>query len=268
MSDPKNLHELPQMSASSTETVSRLLSPGDPEPLIVQNTSGSSSHLLVCDHAGRGIPRRLERLGLAERDLERHIAWDIGAGATASLVGRALDACVVKQVYSRLVADCNRRPDDPTLAAPISDGILVPGNADLSPGAIADRIAAIHAPYHSGIATVLDQRQAEGRPAAVVSVHSFTPTMNGMDRPWHVGVLHGGDSLLSQRMLALLMAEDGLVVGDNQPYELCEVDYTIPRHAQGRGLDYLELEIRQDLIAEGAGQVRLAELLARLLGLL
>ena len=255
------------MSASPTETVSRLLSPGDPEPLIVQNTGGSSSHVLVCDHAGRGVPRRLERLGLAEPELERHIAWDIGAGAVASLIGRALEACVVKQAYSRLVADCNRHPGSPDLAAPISDGIIIPGNANLSADELDDRVADIHAPYHAGIEAVLDQRLAEGRPTTVVSVHSFTPSMNGLDRPWHVGVLHGGDSDLSKRMLALLAAEDGLVVGDNQPYELCDVDYTIPRHAQGRGLDYLELELRQDLIADPAGQARFAALLSRLLAL-
>ncbi len=255
------------MSAPPTETVSRLLSPGDPEPVIVQNTGGSSSHVLVCDHAGRGVPRRLERLGLAEPELVRHIAWDIGAGAVASLAGRALDACVVKQAYSRLVADCNRHPQSPDLAAPISDGTVVPGNADLSPDQIADRVADIHAPYHAGIEAVLDRRAAEGRPATLVSVHSFTPSMNGADRPWHVGVLHGGESALSKHMLTLLMAEDGLVVGDNQPYELCEVDYTIPRHAQGRGLDYLELELRQDLIADAAGQARFAALLSRLLAL-
>ena len=253
------------MNASPSETVSRLLSPGDPAPLIVQNAGGSSSHVLICDHAGREIPRRLGRLGLAEAEFERHIAWDIGAGALASLLGQALDACVIKQVYSRLVADCNRSPDSRELAPPESDGTPIPANVGLSAQAIEHRVAAIHTPYHHGIAAALDARQASPRPITVVSVHSFTPSMNGQDRPWHVGVLHGDDSPLSKQVLSALQAEDGLVVGDNQPYALCEIDYTVPRHAQGRGLDYLELEIRQDLIADAPGQARFASLLARLL---
>ncbi len=43
------------------------------------------------------------------------------------------------------------------------------------------------------------------------------------------------------------------------------IDYTIPRHAKARGLDYLELEVRQDLIAHEAGQGAMAALLAPLI---
>ena len=265
MSDPKNLHVLPQMNAASRQTVSRLLSPGDPDPVIVQNEGGSSSHVLVCDHAGREIPALLGRLGVAEPDLERHIAWDIGAGGLAAKLGAALDACLVRQVYSRLVIDCNRWPGVDDLVPPVSDGTPVPANAGLTAQDIQDRIDAIHSPYHARIAAVLDDRASRPRPATVVAVHSFTPAMNGASRPWHLGVLHGGDSPLSHRMLSMLMAQDGLVVGDNQPYALCATDYTVPRHAQGRGLDYLELEVRQDLIADEAGQARMATLLTRLL---
>ena len=253
------------MIAEPRESPSRLLSPGDPEPLIVHNAGGSSSHVLVCDHSGRGIPGRLGALGLRPEDLERHIAWDIGAGALAVQLGRALDACVVRQAYSRLVIDCNRWPGREDLVPPVSDGTRIPANEGLSAEAVAERLAVIYAPYHAGISAVIDTRLAVGRPVSVISVHSFTPVMNDVARPWHVGVLHAGDSPLSNRLLALLTAEDGLEVGDNQPYSLGETDYTVPVHAQRRGLDYLELEVRQDLIESAAGQARMAGLLARLL---
>ena len=241
------------------------MSPGDPEPLIVQNAGGSSPHLLVCDHSGRAIPRRLGDLGLAPADFDRHIAWDIGAGAVAVRLGQALDACVARQAYSRLVIDCNRAPDREDAIPEVSDGTPIPANAGLSAADVQARVEEVHAPYHAGISAVLDARRAQGRLGAVISVHSFTPVMNDVARPWHVGVLHGGDSPLSHRMLSLLGAERDLVVGDNQPYSLGEIDYTVPVHAQQRGLDYLELEIRQDLIADVDGQVRMAALLARLL---
>jgi predicted N-formylglutamate amidohydrolase len=254
------------MNASSSESLSRLLSPEDPEPLIVQNPGGSSPCVLVCDHAGRIIPRRLGALGLGQADLERHIAWDIGAGAVAAGLARALDAPLAMQAYSRLVIDCNRAPGRNDLVPEVSDGTIVPANQGLDPGEIRERIEAIHTPYHRGISGLLDGRLTQGRRTCVVSVHSFTPSMNGQSRPWHVGVLHQGDSPLSGALLERLRAEDGLTVGDNQPYALCETDFTVPTHAQGRGLDYIELEIRQDLIAETAGQARMAELLARLIG--
>jgi len=253
------------MNAANRESPSRLLSPGDPEPLIVQNAGGSSSHVLVCDHAGRGIPSRLGALGLVPADLERHIAWDIGAGELAVQVGEALDACVIRQAYSRLVIDCNRWPGREDLIPAVSDGTRIPANVELSPEDVRERLAAVHAPYHAGISAVLDARHADQRPVTLVSVHSFTPAMNDRRRPWHVGVLHAGDSALSTRMLAKLGAEDGLEVGDNQPYALGETDYTVPVHAQARGLDYLELEVRQDLIADAPGLARMAALLARLL---
>ena len=254
------------MNASTIEGLSRLLSPGDPEPVNVQNAGGSSPHVLVCDHAGRAVPRRLGDLGVAAADMERHIAWDIGAGALAARLGEMLDACVVRQAYSRLVIDCNRGPGHAGLVPPISDGTVIPANADLTSEAVQARIDAIHTPYHAGISAALDERRSGGRPITIVAVHSFTPVMNGAARPWHVGVLHQGDSPLSACMLSQLRLVDGLVVGDNQPYALCETDYTVPFHAQARGLDYLELEVRQDLIADAAGQACMAALLAKILG--
>ena len=265
MSGPDHDHRLDQLDAAAPEIRTPLLSPGDPEPLIVQNPGGRSGFVLVCDHAGRAIPRRLGTLGLTAPDLERHIAWDIGAAGLARKLGEALDACVLLQAYSRLVADCNRTPGLSGMAPAVSDGTAIPGNAGLSAEDLRDRVEAIHAPYHAGIAAALDARQASLKSIAVVSVHSFTPVMDGLSRPWSVGVLHADDSPLSHALLRRLQAQAGLCVGDNQPYSLGDIDYTIPRHAQGRGLDYLELEVRQDLIADDAGQAAIAALLARLL---
>ena len=89
--------------------------------------------------------------------------------------------------------------------------------------------------------------------------------MNDIDRPWTCGVLHHGESRLSHAMLARLRGEADQVVGDNEPYAFDSIDYTAPRHALARGLDYVELEIRQDLIGHEAGQIAWAQRLARLI---
>ena len=153
----------------------RLLRSTDPAPVIVHNAGAASPFLIVCDHAGRATPEMLGDLGVAPKDWERHIAWDIGAAGVARLLGQALQAVTIEQVYSRLVIDCNRRPGHPTSIAPISDGTVVPANAGLSEGDAASRVNEIFAPYHDRIAAELDRRQRSGQPAVRIAVHSFTP---------------------------------------------------------------------------------------------
>ena len=233
---------------------------------IALNPGAGSPFLLLGDHAGREIPRSLGNLGLPEAELGRHIAWDIGIAAYGALLSQALDAPFIRQRFSRLVIDCNRDPARPDAIPEVSDGAAIPGNGGLSPGGRAARVAEVSEPYHAAIAAELDARAERGRPTTLISLHSFTPRMNGFDRPWRFGVLHADDSSYSNAVLARLRAEFGeALVGDNQPYRMDEVDFTIPRHAGGRGLDYLELEVRQDLIAEPAGQAEIAALVARLL---
>ena len=197
--------------------------------------------------------------------MDLHIAWDIGIGAVGALLSPMLDAPFVRQSYSRLVIDCNRQPGAADLTPTVSDGIVVPGNVDLSAQALAERRAAIYDPYQSAIEGLLDDRTARGLPTILISLHSFTPVMQGVVRPWLYGVLHRGDSPFSDRVLALLRADLGEAAGDNEPYAMDARDNTIPRHADARGLDYLELEIRQDLIAEPDGQAQAAEFVADLL---
>jgi len=83
-----------------------LLDPDEPQPATLVNETGASVFFLTCDHGGRAIPRRLERLGLAEPDTCRHIAWDIGIAEVGQRLSAALDAALIAQTYSRLVIDC------------------------------------------------------------------------------------------------------------------------------------------------------------------
>lgn len=241
-----------------------LLRHDDPRPVEAWNLGAPSPWLIICDHAGRAVPQGLNRLGLADAEFERHIAWDIGAGALSRRLGRDLGAGVIRQAYSRLVIDCNRGLDAADLIAEVSDGSAVPGNQGLTERQRQARIDAVHAPYHATIQAAVDERVAAGAQTLLLLVHSFTPRMADLDRPWRFGVLHDGASKLSDIALEELRREDD-AVGDNEPYAMDGVDYTAPRHAIARGIEYLELEIRQDLIADDAGQARVGELLARVL---
>jgi predicted N-formylglutamate amidohydrolase len=230
-----------------------MLSPADPSPVRVTNPDGPSPFVLIGDHAGRLVPQALAGLGLPEAELTRHIGWDIGIAALGARLSAALGAPFVEQRYSRLVVDCNRNPGRADAIPPVSDGTRIPANRDLTAESRAARFAAIHEPYHQAIATLLAQRREASRDTILVALHSFTPVMRGVVRPWHCGLLHHlGDTSLVAPMLAALHRDPDLVVGDNEPYAMDGIDYTVPRHAYP-DLPYLEIEVRQDLIADDVG---------------
>lgn len=242
-----------------------LLDADEPSPVALDRRDGASPFVILCDHAGNRLPRALGTLGLGEADLGRHIAWDIGAGAVAALLGVALDAVVVKQVYSRLAIDCNRAPGHAESIAEHSEATLIPGNRGLGPAERGARQQAIFAPYHAAIEALLEERHERGRATIVIAMHSFTPVFHGVARPWQAGMLYDRDARLAHALRDRLR-DEGFVVGDNEPYRLSQTsDYTIPFHAERRGLAYVEVELRQDLIAAAPGQAEWATRLARLL---
>jgi predicted N-formylglutamate amidohydrolase len=259
-------HEGDCMAQGVSTGESGLLEADEPPPLRVLRETGRSDFLLTADHAGRLIPRKLGDLGLPPGELQRHIAWDIGIAGVTERLSVRLDATAVLQTYSRLVIDCNRKPEWATAMPEVSEVTPIPGNVGLTPADRAARVAAVFTPYHTRIQTLLDAREAAGRRTVLVAMHSFTPRFKGERRDMQVGVLYDRDARLASILLALLRAEGDLIVGDNAPYALSGTsDYGVPVHGEARGLAHVEIEIRQDLIADAAGEAAWAERFARLL---
>jgi len=222
-----------------------------------------SPFLLIGDHAGRAIPAALGDMGLSEEDWGRHIAVDLGVRELGLMLGERLGAPFLAQHFSRLVCDCNRDPDDPSWATAESDGTAIATNAELSNEDRQQRLDEIIEPYHQAIEQALEARHFYGASTALISLHSFTPSMNDEDRPWAIGILHDGrEDALALKVLEKLRGVDGLTVGDNEPYDMDETDYTVPRHAYPRGLPYVEIEVRQDCLADEVGVTRMADILA------
>ena len=245
-----------------------LLGEEDPPPVRVLRRDGVSDFFLTADHAGRAIPRLLGDLGLAESELGRHIAWDIGIARVTELLSQALDATAVLQTYSRLVIDCNRQPGWDSAIPTISELTAIPGNDGITPAARDARRREIFLPYHQRIAELLDGRSQTGRRTVLVAMHSFTPVFKGEPRNIEIGILYNRDARLAHIMLDLLRADGDLTVGDNAPYAITDAsDYTVPVHGEGRSLPHVEIEIRQDLIGDEAGQAAWTARLARLLPL-
>lgn len=218
----------------------------------------NAGFVFFCDHATNYVPPELANLGLQPAELERHIAWDIGAAGVTMTLSEIFDAPAVFSAVSRLVIDCNRHTDAAALIPEVSDGTVIPGNLRLSAADRVSRIARWFDPYHDAIEAVLRERRA-----ITVSIHSMTPFLAGVARPWQIAVSSWRDRSLADPLLAALRAPGDVVVGDNEPYDLDpDVDYSTPYHALRRGLPHLQIEFRQDEVSDEAGQWRWARRLA------
>lgn len=239
--------------------MSGLLEDEEP-PALVVNGEGRSPFVLICEHASNRLPRRLGTLGLAASELERHIAWDLGAEPVARRLSRLTDAPLVLQRYSRLAYDCNRPPDSADAMPEMSETTVIPGNRGLSPADRLARIGDIYRPFHAAVAELLDRRAAAGVRSQVVSIHSFTPVFKGERRSVELGILFDRDRTLPERLMPCFATVDARY---NEPYGPRDgVLHTLNLHAAPRGLAHAMIEIRNDFLTDERGQAGWAERLA------
>jgi predicted N-formylglutamate amidohydrolase len=220
--------------------------------------------LFLCDHATNALPKAYGTLGLAREQLDRHIAYDIGAAWITRRLARGFGAPAILSRFSRLLIDPNRGADDPTLVMRLSDGDIIPGNARIGAEEIEYRHAHYWKPYRAAIAAMIDSMLSQGPPPAVVSIHTFTPAWKARPRPWEVAILWDSDPRFAKPLIAALTGE-GLCVGDNEPYDGALMGDTLDEEVTRRGLAGLLIETRQDLVATTARAVAFADRLARLL---
>ena len=221
--------------------------------------------VLLCDHASNGLPANCGTLGLDAAELQRHIAYDIGAAAITEHLSALLEAPAVLSRHSRLLIDINRGEDDPTLIMRLSDGAVVPANAVLTASERHQRIERYWRPYHWAVANVVAECRASGRPPIIFSVHSMTHAWKGVPRPWHVSILWSGDGALAPALLDGFRADDRLVVGDNEPYHGGLEGDTLWQHARPFDLQCAVIEYRQDLVGDAASQMHWASVTATIL---
>ena len=243
----------------------QLLAPEEPKPSRLINPKSDTPILLVCDHASNRIPKHLTNLGLAPENLDTHLAVDIGTAPLTEILAEELGLTAILAQYSRLVIDCNRTTSDPGAFLSFGDGISIPGNQALSSQERQARIDEIHAPYHQAIDRQIDRlaspQSGPHHAPAFISIHSFTPILNGGQRPWQLGVLWDKDPSLPQLFIKEFR-QAGYVTGDNQPYSgRAPEDYTVDSHAEARGIPHVAIEVRQDLISDSEGIHRIAELM-------
>lgn len=238
-----------------------LLAADEPPPFEVLNPRSDKPLLLVCDHASDRIPVALGGLGVDLAVQHCHLGSDIGARHVTETLAERLGASAVLQQYSRLVIDCNRQLLDPGAFLEFGDGVVISGNRNLNPAQKRARSEAIYWPYHRVIAAAIERLTVNEQKPSMLAIHSFTPVLNGVFRPWQIGILWDKDERIAKAMLQQLEAQ-GFTVGDNEPYSGKALqDFTIDHHAEAAGLPHVGIEIRQDLIDDAAGVAAVAEAL-------
>jgi len=239
----------------------KLLTVNDPEPVELVGAASNRPVVLVCEHAGTQVPEQLRQLGLRPQELALHIAFDIGAELLSRKMAQVLNCALVLQRYSRLVIDCNRPVNAPDSCIDIADGIVVPGNQHLTERQRAKRVTEIFDPFQHSISQLLDRKS----PKAVFSIHSFTPEMAGVRRPWNVSFLFREDRKTSEQLAELVRKQDGeLVVGMNEPYAIDDAsDWFVPVHGEQRGIRHSLIEVRNEQLLHQQGVDKFAGILAR-----
>jgi predicted N-formylglutamate amidohydrolase len=233
-----------------------LLGPDDPAPFLERNPGGAAPVLFTSDHNGMAVPDVLDGLGVPVHEMRRHAAYDIGINAVAEVLSDRFDAPLVTSSYSRLVIDCNRHPGAPGSIPPVSDGTVVPANADVSDVDREARENEIFHPYHNAIAARIQAMRARdgGVGPIIVALHSFTPVIGGAFRPWDIGILWKDDQRLARPIIEALEAGGDMVVGDNKPYSGSDpAGYTVDFHVAPLNLISIGVEFRQDRIEFQAG---------------
>jgi len=227
-----------------------LFGPNDLPSHEIINADAKQPLLLVGDHSSNKIPAGLNQLGLEADSLDRHIAYDKGTRPLLRELAGRLGYRTVLCNYSRLVVDCNRHVNDPSVILAVSDQTSIPGNHYLADEQRNLRITSIYNEYHGAVKSGLDSLQQHFVAPGLIAVHSFTPRLIGEEeRPWHVGILWDKDERLALPLLDYFNSIEGLYVGDNHPYSgKHPADYTIDHHGEGRGLPCVSIEIRQNLL--------------------
>lgn len=238
----------------------------DPEPFITIDGDYASGLLLLADHARNELPEGYGTLGLPKSEFRRHIAYDIGVEQVTRLIARQLDVPAVMCGFSRLLVDPNRGEDDPTLIRQLYDGAIISGNYPLPDRERELRLERWYRPYHRAVAIAVEKVADRcGMPPLIIAIHSFTPHMQGFDRPWHASLLWDTDDRAMRLLYDALTKDSGLNIGDNEPYDGALKGDTMYQHATVNGYPHVLIEIRQDLIAHQDGQAQWAGILANAL---
>jgi predicted N-formylglutamate amidohydrolase len=139
--------------------------------------------VISCEHAGNKIPIKWSRHIKIPKDvLNSHRGIDIGALDLTLALEKVNPQKVFVNDISRLLIELNRSLHHPKLFSEYSQY--------LSPEDKLEIIQSVYAPYRSQVKGAIIPHYQKGRTIWHISVHSFTPQLNGNVRNAEIGFLY------------------------------------------------------------------------------
>ena len=227
-------------------------------PVSISPRTAHSPFFFTCEHASNRIPEEFDVSDTDREWLDTHWAWDPGAESVTRALASFFGGGAVLAQASRLICDVNRKVDGPGFIREEVDGHKLSFNQDVTAEEQARRVERYYLPYHRTLHDRLQDRLGEGKPPLLMAVHSFTPQMGTKKREMEVAVVF--DERCPDRAMTFIKAfeDQGIRVGINEPYSGIKGQmYSAWYHGRGCGIDYLELEMRQDFFLTSAKAQRM-----------
>ena len=204
--------------------------------------------MVTCEHATCAIPAPYRALFAGQQALlATHRGFDLGALILARRLAKAYQAPLFAGKASRLLIDLNRSLHHPRVFSPTSRALSAPERQKI--------VERYYLPHRQAVTAALSQALGRHKSVLHVSVHSFTPVLNGEVRQTDLGLLFdprrpGEVTLARGWKQALKEAEPRLRVRFNYPYRGTSDGFTTALRRQFGPRRYvgMELEINQGLL--------------------
>jgi len=216
--------------------------------------------ILTCEHASKNIPEQYRQYFTnASDDLASHKGWDIGAGKVFDVLAEKFSCFAIKGEYSRLLIELNRSLKAKDLFSVYSKQL-----SDIEKEAL---IQNYYQPYIDAVQQQIKLGLSQGETVLHLSIHSFTPKLNGEVRNCDIGLLYDSRRSTEKKFCAdlqkaILQYAPDYIIRKNYPYR-GDADglTTMCRKLFPENYIGTEIEINQKLLTTSNEALKIADIL-------
>ena len=194
--------------------------------------------IVTCEHAGNQVPENYSHIFADVKDvLQSHQGWDPGALEIARFVATECSAPLFSCETTRLLIETNRSLHSHQLYSRYSRKLYETDHDFI--------LRQYYYPHRNSVEDVIAK---VSKPALHLSIHSFTPVLNGDTRNVDIGILFdpdrkGESDFCKQLFDGLEQTLPFLVIKFNEPYKGTDDGFTTYLRTKFSDDEYLGIEI-------------------------
>ena len=210
-------------------------------------------HIIVsCEHGGNTVPHAYHHLFIdAEDILQTHRGYDTGALSVAKELSDELRAKLFFNEISRLIIDTNRSLNTADLFSEYTSHLKAPAKEHI--------IEHYYTPYRERLERYILNHLGR-KPLLHLSVHTFTPIMNGVERGVDIGLLFDENNPIERefcnhwrQLLVEVLPQKNVML--NVPYNGSDDGFTTHMRQKATG-EYLGIEIEINQKYAGTNEMK------------